>query len=423
MRGKLPLAAGTGKSVPVECCQVCHGKQLESILFLGYLPPVNQMRTIGETPFEQPSYPAELLYCPECDLVQIGLIVDPEVLFPPEYPYTSGTTRILHQNFQDLAEESRELLGLTEKDLIVDVGSNDGTLLSKFESQGHKVYGIEPTDAGQLARDRGIETMQSFFTPEAARKARKKKGAATLVTAANCFAHIENIHSIVEGVLELLPEDGVFVNESHYLIPLLDTLQYDTIYHEHLRYYSVTSLKNLLESHGLELIHVKAIPSHGGSVRVYAARKGKRPIQPSVNDFLTMEQDRGPMVEQLNRFKQQVVVSKLNLMKLLAEIKAEGGRIIGISAPSRASTMTNYVGLDDGLIDYVVEIKGSRKIGKLMPGKTIPVIEESRMFDEQPEYALLFSWHIADELMPKLRSLGYKGSFIVPLPEPRIVEV
>ncbi|MGN7614329.1 class I SAM-dependent methyltransferase [Magnetococcales bacterium HHB-1] len=418
----LPLAAGRGGSVVVDACQVCGNQSLESILFLGYLPPVNQMRTIGEKPFEQPSYPAELLYCPHCELVQIGLVVDPEILFPPEYPYTSGTTRILHQNFQDLQEESWEVLGLNKNDLIIDVGSNDGTLLSKFVAAGNPVVGIEPTDAGELARKQGIETVQSYFTVKAAKKVRKKYGAAKVVTAANCFAHIENIQEIVEGVKHLLDKDGVFISESHYLIPLLDTVQYDTIYHEHLRYYSLMSLKYLLEQHGLEVIHAKAIPSHGGSIRVYAAHKGKRSPLPSVKTFLDQETARGPMREQLETFKKRTVNSKLKLYQFLTEAKSSGNRIIGISAPSRASTMTNYVGLDDGLIDYVVEIKGSQKIGKLMPGKRIPVVEESRMFEEQPEYALIFSWHIAEELIPKLRAKGYKGKFIIPLPEPRLVE-
>src|SRR5579883_1698420 len=157
------LAAGTGSTVLVERCQVCGSPALESAFFLGFLPPVNQMRPIGERPAEQPSYPAELLYCTNCELVQLGLVVDPQILFPADYPYTSGTTRVLHENFADLARESAELLDLGPEDLIVDVGSNDGTLLSKFQ-RAHRVLGIEPTDAGQLARANGIETIQAYFT-------------------------------------------------------------------------------------------------------------------------------------------------------------------------------------------------------------------------------------------------------------------
>lgn len=405
----------------VERCQLCGSAELQSILFLGYLPPVNEMHLIGTPAREQPSYPAELLLCPRCELVQLGLVVSSEILFPPSYPYTSGTTRVLHRNFDDLAEESRRLWGLTEQDRILDIGANDGTLLSYFQKRGHPVLGIEPTDAGQLARAKGIDTLQAFFNQESARQALERFGPPTLVSAANCFAHIDDIHAIVEGILTLLPDDGIFVNESHYLLPLIDRVQYDTIYHEHLRYYSLTSLSHLFDRHGLEVIHCKAIPSHGGSIRVYAARRGQRPIQPSVAEFMAMERARGPMYDQLMAFKSRVVASKLKLYQLLTQAKAEGGRIVGISAPSRASTLTHYVGLDDTLLDAVLEIKGSRKIGKYMPGKRIPVLEEGVLFEQQPEYALIFSWHIADELIPILREKGYRGRFILPLPEPRLV--
>ena len=421
MEAQTKLAAGSGGSVVVETCQACVNPDLQSVLFLGYLPPVNQMRLIGARPHEQPAYPAELLYCPRCEMVQIGLIVDPAILFPPDYPYTSGTTRILHENFADLSRECGDLLAPAADDLIVDIGSNDGTLLSKFADSGWRLLGIEPTEAGQLAIEKGIKTETAFFTKALAERMRGEHGAAKLVTAANCFAHIENVHDIIDGVVALLSDDGVFVSESHYLISLLETVQYDTIYHEHLRYYSLTSLANLLAMHGLEVIHARPIPSHGGSIRVYAARRGSRPVLPSVGKMLAAEAALGPMAEQLSVFKDRVVASKTELMAMLHGIKAEGQRIYAISAPSRASTLASYAGLDDGLIDCVLEIEGSRKIGRNLPGTVIPVIEESRLFADQPEYALIFSWHIADELAPKLRDKGYGGKFIVPLPRPRII--
>ena len=421
MEAQTKLAAGSGGSVVVETCQACGNPDLQSVLFLGYLPPVNQMRLIGARPHEQPAYPAELLYCPRCEMVQIGLIVDPAILFPPDYPYTSGTTRILHENFADLSRECGDLLAPAAGDLIVDIGSNDGTLLSKFADSGWRLLGIEPTEAGQLAIEKGIATETAFFTKVLAERMRGEHGAAKLVTAANCFAHIENVHDIIDGVVALLSDDGVFVSESHYLISLLETVQYDTIYHEHLRYYSLTSLANLLAMHGLEVIHARPIPSHGGSIRVYAARRGSRPVLPSVGKMLAAEAALGPMAEQLSVFKDRVVASKTELMAMLHGIKAEGQRIYAISAPSRASTLASYAGLDDGLIDCVLEIEGSRKIGRNLPGTVIPVIEESRLFADQPEYALIFSWHIADELAPKLRDKGYGGKFIVPLPRPRII--
>jgi len=261
--------------------------------------------------------------------------------------------------------------------------------------------------------------MQRYFTKEVACEVKQEHGAAKVVTAANCFAHIEDVHAIVEGILQMLAPDGVFISESHYLIGLLDRLQYDTIYHEHLRYYSVGSLAHLLAMHGLETLHARPIPTHGGSIRVYAARKNSRPVQASVAQMIAAEPRGDAMRKRLEKFRHEVALSKLRLYALVREIKEKGGRICGVSAPSRASTLVNYVGLDEALIDYVCEIKGSLKIGKYLPGTLIPVVEESRMFEDQPDCALIFSWHIADELAPKLRQKGYRGMLAAPLPMPR----
>jgi hypothetical protein len=413
------LAAGSGGSIVVDRCQVCDSPRLDPVIFIGYLPPVNAMPPIGTRPAEQPAYPAQVLRCLDCQLVQLGLIVDPAILFPPEYPYTSSTTKILRDNFAELSREVAALYPLNSSDLVVDIGSNDGTLLSNFSSRG-PVFGIEPTQAGELANQRGIPTLISFMNRQAVRTAISRKGKAKLVTATNVFAHIEDIHEIVDCILELLTDNGIFVSESHYLVSLIDTLQYDTIYHEHLRHYSLTSLKRLLEMHGLEVIHARRIPTHGGSIRVYAARAGKYPISKSIGEVLTMEAAELTL-EKLRSFRSRVVQTKLDLYSLLKEIKARGQRIYGIGAPSRASTLINYVGLDDGILDCVLEIQGSYKIGKYIPGTLIPVLEEARLFQDQPEYALLFSWHIGAELMPKLVSCGFRGKFIMPLPNPRIV--
>lgn len=412
---------GTGSSIVVESCQICANDKLEPILFLGYLPPVNQMHNIGERPHEQPSYPAEILYCEKCHLVQLGLIVDAKILFPKEYPYTSSSTKILRENFAELYRECKTIASLGKNDLIVDMGSNDGNLLSNFK-EGHRVLGVTPEEIGKIAIERGIPTIIDYFRKEVVEKIKKEYGKAKIITATNVFAHIESINEITELILGLLADDGIFISESHYLLPLIGTLQYDTIYHEHLRYYSLHSLKFLLEKHGLEAIHAKQIPTHGGSIRVYAARKGKYRIKETVAQLLNKEKNIVLKKEKLIEFKGRIVISKLELHSLLLGIKKQGKRIYGVGAPSRASTLVNYVGLDDGILDYVVEVKGSHKIGKYVPGTLIPVVEESRLFEEQPEYVLLLSWHISEELMPKLREKGFKGKFIIPLPKPRIVD-
>jgi SAM-dependent methyltransferase len=415
---KVARAAGTGASVPVECCQVCGHAPLTDVLSLGYMPPVNQMVPIGEPPRQLPWFPTNLLHCPSCELVQLGLAVDPVIIFPPEYPYTSGTTKLLRDNFAELYAEASALLKLSADDLVIDIGSNDGTLLSNFKAGGHRVLGIEPTDVADIAAARGIPTVRRYFTPAVASDLRREHGPARVVTAANCFAHIEDVHAIVEGILDLLAPDGVFISESHYLIGLMERLQYDTVYHEHLRYYSLASLAHLLQMHGLEVFHARAIPTHGGSMRVYAARRGTREVRETVASMLAAEPRGDAMLARLKDFRREVMLSKLRLLAMLRELKEAGARICGISAPSRASTLVNYVGLDEAIIDYVCEIAGSLKIGKYMPGTSIPVVEESRLFTDQPDCAIVFSWHIADELAPKLRAKGFRGKLISPLPVP-----
>jgi SAM-dependent methyltransferase len=418
---KVARAAGSGASVAVECCQSCGNERLETVLSLGYMPPVNQMEPVGAVQRQLVWFPTTLLYCDKCELVQLGLVVDPAIVFPPEYPYTSGMTKVLRDNFADLYVESSQMLGLGGDDLIVDIGSNDGTLIANFQEGGHRILGIEPTDVSKIANERGIPTLQRYFSIDVAREVRVGHGAAKVVTAANCFAHIEDVHALVAGILEMLSPDGVFISESHYLIGLLDRLQYDTIYHEHLRYYSVRSLRHLLGMHDLEIFHAREIPSHGGSIRVYAARRGTRAVQSSVKEMLDREPHGQVLRGRLAQFRDEVMLSKLRLLSMIRDVKEKGGRIVGISAPSRASTLVNYVGLDETIIDYVCEIRGSLKLGKCMPGTLIPVVEEDRMFSDQPECAIIFSWHIADELAPKIRARGYKGSIIVPLPTPRIL--
>lgn len=412
----------TKTSMPVERCQVCASDQLESILFLGYIPPVNTMPPIGSLAVEAPSYPLEMLRCQGCALVQIGLEVAPEILFPETYPYLSGSTRILRTNFADLEQEATATLGLDKRKLVIDIGSNDGTLLANFHNAGYPVLGIEPSQAADVAMSRGIRTLKTYFNRHVARTVAADNGKAQLITAANVFAHIGDIHSVVDGIVELLDDRGVFVSESHYLLDLVETIQYDTIYHEHLRYYHLGSLIKLLEGHGLEVFHVKRIPTHGGSIRVYSTRKGERQIQPSVSMQLSEETVRGLHDGSgLKTFRERVIRSKIDFYELLAPLKRAGARIYGIGAPSRASTLINYVGIDDGILDCVMEVKGSHKIGKYVPGTRIPVLEESKLFQDKPEYALLLSWHIADELAGNLRRAGFKGQFISPLPKPRIL--
>lgn len=417
---KVKLSIKTGSSIVVNSCQSCGNKKLEPILFIGYLPPVNEYIKSGTTPEEQVSYPAQLLFCKVCKLVQLGLIVDPEILFPKNYPYTSSTTKVLRDNFKQLSEECDELIGLKKEDLVIDIGSNDGNLLDNFK-KNHRVLGITPEDIGKLAIKKGIPTILDYFSKEVAEKVIKQYGKAKIITATNVFAHIENVNDVIKNIKKILDKNGVFISESHYLLSLIKTIQYDTIYHEHLRYYSLHSLKYLLEMHGLEVFYAREIPPHGGSIRVYAARKGEYKVNKNVNKILSLEKGQVTEINNFNKFKNNVLSSKLKLYNLLYKIKKENGTIYGIGAPARGCTLIKYVGIGDDIMPCVLEAKGSQKIGKYVPGTLIPVYDESRLLKDQPDYVLFLSWHIAKDIIPKLKEQGYKGKFIIPLPSPKIV--
>ena len=405
-------------SKEVVACQISNSKKLESIIFIGYLPPVNTLRKIGSVLKEEISFPAELLYCKKSKLAQLGCIVDKEILFPYSYPYTSSTTKILRENFTDLYKDVCSKINLKNDDLVIDIGSNDGNLLSNFKSN-HRVLGVTPEKIGKLAIKKGIPTIIDYFNNVAVKKILKNYGKAKVITATNVFAHIDNINLIVKDILKTLKNDGIFITESHYLLPLIKNVQYDTIYHEHLRYYSVQSLKYLFDKHKLEIIDIKEIPTHGGSIRVYASRKGKYKVSRNVSMQLKKEA-KGLNKKNLDKFKKNVVNSKIRLFNIIKNLKDKDKTIFGVGAPSRASTLINYIGLDQEIIDCVLEVDGSYKIGNYIPGTKIPILNENILKNKKPDYLILFSWHIKNELKKNLRKKGFKGKFIIPLPYPCI---
>ncbi len=405
-------------SRPVTRCQISNSNELESLIFLGYLPPVNNLKKIGSTLKEEISFPAELLYCKKSKLAQLGCIVDKEILFPYTYPYTSSTTKVLRDNFVDLYADTKKIINLNKNDLVIDIGSNDGNLLSNFKNN-HKVLGVTPEKIGKIAIKKGIPTIIDYFNKKTSSAIIKKYGKAKIITATNVFAHIDDINSIVRLILKTLKEDGIFISESHYLLPLIKTVQYDTIYHEHLRYYSLESLNYLFKKHNLEIINTKEIPTHGGSIRVYAAKKGVYKISENVKKQFNKEK-KYLNKKNFDKFKENVSNSKINLFNIIKKVKDKNKTIFGVGAPSRASTLINYLGLDQDIIDCVLEVSGSYKIGNYIPGTKIPIINENIILKKQPDYLILFSWHIKDELKRNLKRKGFKGKFIIPLPYPKI---
>ena len=407
------------KSKTIDRCQISKKKDLKRILSLGYLPPVNDYQPINSRKKEEVFFPAELMYSKSSGLAQLGTIVNKEIIFPKEYPYTSSTTKILRDNFKELYEESSKLLRLEKKDLIIDIGSNDGNLLSNFKNK-HRVLGITPELIGKLAIKKGIDTLINYFDNSTAKQILKKYGKAKLITATNVFAHIDNVDNVMKNILKILDKKGVFISESHYLVSLIKTVQYDTIYHEHMRYYSLTSLNYLFKKYNLKIFYAKKIPTHGGSIRVYVSRENVYKTHSSVKKILKLE-DKFLTQKTFDKFKNDVVTSKVKLYSLLQKLRGQNKTIFGVGAPSRAATLVNYVGLNEDIVQNILEINGSYKIGKYMPGTNIPIVNEKIVKKQKPNYLLLLSWHISKTLIKTFKKNGYKGKFIIPLPIPKVI--
>ena len=359
----------------VTKCQICKSKKLDTIHSFGFHPTVNDFKKSNVFFVNVNHFPLKLLVCKKCELVQLNVVIESKTIFPNNYAYRSGTTKLLINNFNNLRKEIDKKNLLKTGDLVIDIGSNDGTLLSNFKSN-YNILGIEPTDVSKIANKKGIKTINMPFDFKLSNKIKNKYGKAKLITATNVFAHIENVHNVMSSIKNLLHNDGVFVSESHYLFDLVSTLQYDTVYHEHLRYYSINSLSKLFSYYNMEIFDVTKIKTHGGSIRVYAGIKNKHTKSNQISNFRNKELKGNSLFNKLKKFSSAVSRSKLKLNKLIYEKKLKNKTIVGISAPSRSSTLINFLGLDHNIIDYICEIKGSLKIGKNIPGTEIPVVDE-----------------------------------------------
>lgn len=373
----------------ITACGTCGGGKLTTILDLGRQPLAER---------ESEPYPLVLLRCEDCTLVQLSYQVDPHEVFPPDHPYATGNTAFLRQHFAGLAEELAPYAP-DDYDVVVDVGANDGTLLAAYPGE-HPLtrVAVEPTRQAAKCRERGLRTFQEFFTKDVARLIVSNVGQAKVVTACNVLAHVSDPHDFLEGVRALLHPDGVFVTENHDVNRILRGLQIDTIYHEHLRYYSITSLSRLLGMHGLTVTRVDGISTHGGSFRVWASLQDAN-------------------VSDLQGRAQRAAVKLNNLV----ETATCAGAVYGIGATTRATPLIHYANLAT-LITCVCEVAGSEKIGMMMPGTKIPVVPDEQLIKDQPPHALVFSWHIANGIITKLRLMGYGGKFIIPLPDPHVYD-
>lgn len=391
------------------------------ILRYGNQPIVQSYLTQKQLLQPELTYPLNLIYCKNCGLLQLDYIVDPEIVFPKNYPYRTGLTNMLIRNFRELTEKVIPQYHLRTGDLVIDIGSNDGTLLKAFKEKGMRVLGVEPTDAAKTANKNGIPTRQEFFDKNSVEAILKKYGPAKLITATNVFAHINNASELAKNIRALLDKNGVFISESQYFLDTFQKMELDCIYHEHIRFYTLKPLIKLLSDSGFATVDAEKISAAGGSIRVFAMT-GKQKQNPRVKKLIAEENKIDPYnPKNLKSFAKRAIQAKKTIVRLVVEC-AQKGTVAGLGSPARSNTLLGFTHLDKDILKYLGEKSGSPKIGLLTPGTHIPVVDEKQIIKDQPEYLLILSWHIGEELMKIMRRLGYKGKFIMPLPKPKIIK-
>lgn len=404
-------------------CQGCGSGGLERLLDLGYQPLCNEFLPAGDAPEPQTYYPLCVCFCHQCSLAQLDYVVPTEVAFGDQYTYLTGSSESLIRYYSQLAHRLVEMFNLRAGDTVIEIGSNDGTFLKAFQSLGLDVLGIDGArKSSDIALMDGVPVIQQFFrqglTPAVQERLRpgSKIG---LILAMNVLAHTADINDFLAGVTLLMEPGTVFVSQSHWLAALTRKFEFDTIYHEHLRYYTLNSLLRLFEKHGLTIEDAEITDFYGGSILAYAKKSAGRGSE-GLRSILA-DEDQTDVVQSLRDMKQVLLNNKTCLLNLLSDIRNSGKRVAGIGAPMKASTLLNYYGVTADLVEYLGEVN-QLKVGTVVPGVRIPVVHEDILFQKQPDYALILSWNMADFLIPKFRSRGYKGKFILAVPSVEVIE-
>lgn len=405
-------------------CRMCNSTRLFDFLDLGHTPPADQFRRRDQLLQPVTHYPLIVCLCEDCGLVQLRCVVSPEILYRQDYPYEASTTRTGQQHFHEFAAAVAARYALGDADLAVDIGSNVGVLLEGFKACGLRVLGVDPaTNIVRIAEKRGIETLDEFFSEDVAAAIAAERGQASVISGSNVFAHIDDLNGFVRAIDILLKDTGVLVIEVPHLLHLIDNLEYDTIYHEHLSYISVEPLVGFFARFGMQVIQVERKDIHGGSIRIFVAREGMYPVEDSVAGIIAEEQAHGLRDKQtLMAFAGRVRANRDDLLWLLRRLKHEGRRIVAVSAPAKGMTLLNYCRIGRETLDYVTE-KARLKIGRFTPGDHIPVVPDERLLQNRPDYALLLAWNFAREIMANIGEYtAAGGKVIVPIPTPVILD-
>jgi SAM-dependent methyltransferase len=402
-------------------CRACGRRDLAAILSLGEQPPANAL-TEDPVPPAEARFPLELAICPDCSLVQLTVSVPPEDLFR-DYPYFSSYSPALVSNAAALVDRVMRERHPAGDDLVMEIGSNDGYLLQHYQAKGVQVLGIDPAEnIAELANKQGVPTICAFFSEELGSDLARRGRRATVVHANNVLAHVPDVNGVLSGLRHVLAEGGVAIVETPYVRDLVAQLEFDTIYHEHLYYYSVTALEKLCRRNGLRLDGVEHIPVHGGSLRAFIVEDDTRPPPDSVAGWLRDEEQAGiPTPEYYRDFGRQVDELRGQLAALLTALKQKGARLVGYGAAAKATVLLNAIGATPDTLAYVAD-KSPHKQGYHIPGVGIRIVDPAHLRLDQPDYVLILAWTFADEIMSELEAYrGAGGRFILPIPHPRIV--
>ena len=412
--------AGMGK---LEHCQITGSNNLFEVIDLGHQPPCDAL--LSEEMLNQPEvhYPLRLMICPDSGLAQLDHVIDGSVIYPGDYPYRSGISKPLWDYQRSFADDIVKKFRILPKSLCVDIGSNDGTLLTGFMRNEMRTLGVEPTNMAMIARSENkIETIQSFFTEAVAKDIVSQHGRAKIATMTNVFAHMAPLGEVMRGLDQLLDKDGIFITESQYLLDVLDSNQFEGIYHEHIRTYSLKSLVTLFPYYGMEVFDIQRASRYGGNIRAYVARKGVHPINSRVTELLALEEQKGLFnPETWVSWRQRVDNNRIQFMELAYKAKSKGQRFVADSCPGRGAVLVNYYGIDKTLMPYIAQLPASEKVGKYLPGTHIPIVDNKVLLEEQPEYVVVLAWHYGDYIIDNWRKKGLKSKFVMPLPEFKVL--
>lgn len=404
-------------------CRICGNKKLTTILSLGNQPLANGFISKENISKKEPTYPLTLCYCPHCLLVQLKEVIPGKLMFK-NYLYIPSSSKTRMEHFYELAQKTTTEVKTTQKDLIVDIGSNDGSLLECFMQFNVRILGVDPSEnLAKVAELKGIHTINKFFTNRVALQIVKEHGHAKIITATNVFAHVDNLHEFIKGIDTLLAINGIFVIEFPYLIDFLKYCEFDTIYHEHLSYFSLHPLVKLFALTNLEMYNVEHMSLDGGSLRLFVRKKGKKqkPIR-NIAKYLDKEiACKLDSLEPYNKFAQAVIKRKNKFRKLLNQLRKQKKKIVGYGAPAKGNTFLNYCNITKKDLAYIVD-STPYKQGLFLPGSHMPIYHENKVLLDPPHYIVILAWNFAEEIMKKNAALKSRGiHFILPNKDFKIV--